>query len=365
MFIVSKFSDNTESLEGIFKTSICGGNGIFEKQKSWLGESTRKVSDYEFFNYPEIEENFKFIFEENSDVTFPKIPATAILYVLKWYQDITKETGKEAQINFYRTKGKTSIKIKDKEIAIKDIPTVKFWSDEVFSYVPKQKNSMAETSVDSDEYYEELNKQVGCYVETHSHNSMSAFRSGTDEAYSYNDGIQLVFGKFNTQKIEMFSWATIQGKQKAGLTFEELGHFIEFPECTFSDKDKKVLFNENLFKNIEDEVFEVWNSQIVVIKPRVTNGYEGYYQGNYGNQLSFGNYYYEETKRVYNSEHIPSSKSFVDDFDEKVDFVTDVFAEDIESIVQRYIKKKNSKKAEELTDELFSLIEMVALYLTK
>ncbi len=45
----------------------------------------------------------------------------------------------------------------------------------LFSYTPKQRNSSALTFVDNDSVYEALNKYIGMYVETHSHNSMQAF----------------------------------------------------------------------------------------------------------------------------------------------------------------------------------------------
>ena len=92
---------------GLIKTTILAGNGIFEKQKSWIGESIKQVSDYKFAGLPEMEETISVTSED-----LPKIPAEAIRYVIKWYRDTTKSTGKEAQINFYNAKGKRTLNVK-------------------------------------------------------------------------------------------------------------------------------------------------------------------------------------------------------------------------------------------------------------
>ena len=70
------------------------------------------------------------------------------------------------------------------------------------------------------------------WIETHSHNTMSAFRSGTDKENSYHDGLQLVFGKVTSNEIDFHSWVTIRQKQFDDLSADELNHLIDFPELT-------------------------------------------------------------------------------------------------------------------------------------
>ena len=199
-----------KSDRGMIKTVIMGKDGIYEEQNSWLGTSLKKVNDYGVVTFPEITEYVKV-----KEQTFEKIPALAIKTVMKWYKDITDKNGEEAQVNFYLKSRKLGGTPEDgiykltytekdevgleteKTVKLEDIQGLNFWSDDVFSYTPKQRNSGGQTSTD-DPIYTALNQQYGMYLETHSHNSMPAFCSGTDYANSQNDGVQLVFGKFKS-----------------------------------------------------------------------------------------------------------------------------------------------------------------------
>lgn len=104
------------------------------------------------------------------------------------------------------------------------------------------------------------------YVETHSHNNMRAFASETDLNNSRSDGIQLVFDRLNTNEIQMYSWATVRGLIKQGMTPEELSQYVDIPESEF--KDSKFIFDKDLSKFLDEqpftqEVFDSWNNQIV------------------------------------------------------------------------------------------------------
>lgn len=254
--ISNNLQDKTNPL---IKTTIFAGNGIFEEQKSWLGVSTKKVNKYELGKeYPCMEESLKI-----HDKQFDLIPNKALKEVIKWYRDITLDSGEEAQVNFYRLNGKSkTFTLDDKEVNLEDIVGIKFWNDNIFSYTPKQHNSGSLTEVaKSDEYYNRLNEYYGMYVETHSHNSMSAFRSGTDEKYSYNDGIQLVIGRLNTDKIEMYSWVCVRGLQRAGLSLEELSRFIELENTEYDETSNKVIFNTEDIDNQEEN--KDWYEQVI------------------------------------------------------------------------------------------------------
>ena len=104
------------------------------------------------------------------------------------------------------------------------------------------------------------------YVETHSHNSMRAFAFRNRLNNSKSDGIQLVFGRLNTDEIQMYSWATVRGLIKQGLTPEELSQYIDMPKSEF--KDRKFIFDKDLSEFLDEqpftqEVFDEWNNQIV------------------------------------------------------------------------------------------------------
>lgn len=249
---------------GLIKTTILAGNGIFEKQKSWIGESVKQVSDYKFAGLPEMEETISVTSED-----LPKIPAEAIRYVIKWYRDITKSTGKEAQINFYNAKGKRTLNVNGVEKNLEDIKGVHFWTDELFSYTPKQDNSGALTAVDNDDVYDALNKYIGMYVETHSHNSMQAFASGTDLANSKVDGLQLVFGQFNTNTVQMHTWITVRGVTSQYVIPEIVEHFVEMPNYVLGNDNKYYYdIDEMLDMEFDEKLIDIWYGQVA--KPKWT-----------------------------------------------------------------------------------------------
>lgn len=254
---IVKIQDTLTPVEdSLLKTIVVAKNGIFEWKGSWLGKSLHKVNNYSS-GIGEDKEEIVII----NETVGPKLPKEALMSVINWYRSITLTTGKEAQINFYK-KDKDYLIVNGINKPLTEIEGVKIWNDEIFSYVPLQNNHQAQTTVSSnDEYYNLFNEQFGMYIETHSHNSMSAFRSGTDEANSKFDGIQLVFGKLNTQEIEMHSWATVRDVQKNGLTDEELTRFIDLP--TYSVKDGKLYFSEiNLYEQYKTYEEEKWNDRI-------------------------------------------------------------------------------------------------------
>lgn len=249
---------------GLIKTTILAGNGIFEKQKSWIGESVKQVSDYKFAGLPEMEETISV-----TSTDLPKIPAEAIRYVIKWYHDTTKSTGKEAQINFYNAKGKRTLNVNGVEKNLEDIKGVHFWTDELFSYTPKQDNSGALTAVDNDDVYDALNKYIGMYVETHSHNSMQAFASGTDLANSKVDGLQLVFGQFNTNTVQMHTWITVRGVTSQYVIPEIVEHFVEMPNYVLGNDNKYYYdIDEMLDMEFDEKLIDIWYGQVA--KPKWT-----------------------------------------------------------------------------------------------
>lgn len=300
----------TESTEkGLIKTATIANDGIFETQASWLGESTRKVlsfpNDYKLQDLPEMTSSITL-----KALDTPVIPKEALIHVMAWYDKINTKNGEEAQINFYRAGGKSELKVGEEIKQLTEISTIKFWNDEIFSYVPEQTNSSAQTSTD-DEIYTALNQQYGMFVETHSHNSMSAFKSGTDEANSHNDAVQLVFGKFGTDTVEMYSWITVRGLQYDGLNVEQLSNYVELPngeyvseEGTVSVVDshssvtekpvgnmtgKRFYISKSELVNIDEEMLAEWDKQIIIpIRQSFTvTDFEGYYGGSSYKRTSY------------------------------------------------------------------------------
>lgn len=266
---LNRIDDESYKL-GILKTVIAAGNGMYDIIPSKYGFSIKSQGGEGSClgaAYASLAEGC-FITENPA----PKLPRKAVETVIEWYKRITAKNGEEAQVVFYWNQYKKDTITDDdgNEVALKDIPGVHFWTDEIFSYTPKQYNHGALTEVaDEDEWYDIFNRQFGMYVETHSHNSMDAFASGTDEENSANDGFQLVFGKLDQQELIMYSWMTMNKVMKLGMSIEDLGKIMEFnPTNLYDTVAEKLIYDTNNLI-FDESLFEEWDKQIL-IRPRVT-----------------------------------------------------------------------------------------------
>lgn len=234
-------SEKENSNKGALGSVIVGGNGLFENISSSIGEATYKVS-----NYTPIE--FEQRIEENVDLAQKSyIPREAIERVIDFYRYICEKTGDEAQANFYINENELE-NIETKSGAIINIhnePNI-FVYDDIVLHFPYQINSAGQTTVE-DELYDALKDQMVPWIETHSHNTMRAFRSATDEANSYNDGIQLVFGKVTSDTIDFHSWVTIRNKQFDDFSVDELNHLIDFPKL---EGDSIKIYDHSAYEHV-------------------------------------------------------------------------------------------------------------------
>lgn len=231
----------------------------------------------------------------------PKIPRIALETVVEWYRRITHKNGQEAQVVFYWNRDKvTTVKDADGvEFTLADIPGVHVWSEELFSYTPKQYNSGSLTEVaDSDEWYKRFNDVFNMYVETHSHNSMAAFASGTDTANSENDGFQLVFGHLNTDTIEMYSWMTIGQVLRLGMLEKDLDMLIErHPDSEYLTTERVSYPSNSLV--FDESVFDKWDEQVIV-RPVATKTYAYGGWGTAGDVWGYGGDYAGDTLYAHN-----------------------------------------------------------------
>ena len=284
---LNKITDKTLN-KGLLKTIVMAGNGTFERQDSLYGFSIKNQSG----DYVGLGEAY----EKLSDGCFitenpaPKLPREALETVMEWYKRITQKNKEEAQVNFYWNRYKKTV-VKDddeKEVELESIPGIHIWSDELFSYTPLQYNHGSLTEVaDKDEWYDRFNKQFGMYVETHSHNVMDAFASGTEISTSANDGFQLVFGKLDTEHPIMYSWMTMNRVMRLGMTEEELGKIMEMnPDSHYDATTEKLVYDTNKL-TFKEELFEQWDQQVIKRPVRTYSGYGAgslYTQGTTGSQ---------------------------------------------------------------------------------
>ena len=251
--------------KGLLKTIIMAGNGIFEVVDSHYGFSIKNQGgDYPGLgaHYPSLA-NGCFVTKNPA----PKLPRQAVETVIEWYRRITEENGQEAQVVFYWNRDGQAT-VEDDQGQVHDlatIPGVHVWNKHLFSYTPKQYNSAGLTQVaPQDQWYDLFNRRFGMYVETHSHNVMDAFASGTDEANSANDGFQLVFGQLNTPHPVMYSWMTMNRVLKLGMSEQDLDFIMEkHPSSTYNQATHKVTYPASQL-TFDESLFEQWDEQVLV-----------------------------------------------------------------------------------------------------
>lgn len=251
--------------KGLLKTIIMAGNGIFEVVDSHYGFSIKNQGGaYQGLgsHYPALADGC-FVTKNPA----PKLPRQAVETVIEWYRRITEKNGQEAQVVFYWNRdGQTTVEDDQGQVhGLATIPGVYVWDDHLFSYTPKQYNSAALTQVaPQDQWYDLFNRRFGMYVETHSHNAMDAFASGTDEANSANDGFQLVFGQLDTPNPVMYSWTTMNRVLKLGMSEQDLAFIMEkHPNSTYNQTTHKVTYPANQL-NYDESLFEQWDQQVLV-----------------------------------------------------------------------------------------------------
>lgn len=216
---------SSPNYSGIATSHIAAGNGMFTYAKTKLATKLVKESSYTInSDLPNLESYIEF----NS--ILPKIPLDAFYSMLVFYKMIYDKDGTEAQMNFYWNENNIDeLTVNDKKVSLNSIKGLKDWGNGIISYVPVQINSSALTRVDDDIIYQELRRQMMPFVETHSHNTMSAFKSGTDEQNSYSDELQLVIGHITSDAFDFYNWVTIRGKQYDHLDKDIIEQIVELP----------------------------------------------------------------------------------------------------------------------------------------
>ena len=159
-------------------TYVVASNGTFVVKKTPFGNITVKVKEMPYL--PEMEQGFK--------LELPKVPYNLFLQAFSFFKAVSDETKDEAAlVLYYNTE-----------------------TQEYENLCPVQEVSGAAVTFGKDKDY--LLRMIDAkYIrvcELHSHNTMSAFHSGTDDGDEIFDCSFIVFGKLDTLTPEhIFSYA--------------------------------------------------------------------------------------------------------------------------------------------------------------
>lgn len=133
--------------------------------------------------------------EEGFFYQLPKIPFAIYLRILDFYKAVHAQSGTEASCHLFYL-GDDKLQIPDEFEKYKvGILHLGEW----LLYCPQQTNSGTLTSFREDALYPYLRKQYRLAIETHSHHTMGAFWSGTDNANQKDPVLYGVFGQINVK----------------------------------------------------------------------------------------------------------------------------------------------------------------------
>lgn len=126
----------------------------------------------------------------------PKMPMSVYLTILNFYKAVYAQDNTEASCHvFYLHEGQTLEIPEEYEAYSVGVHQIDNW----VLYCPQQTNHATLTSFREDEFYPYLRKHYTIMMETHSHHTMNAFWSGTDNANQKDPILYGVFGHINTE----------------------------------------------------------------------------------------------------------------------------------------------------------------------
>lgn len=160
--------------------------------------------------------------EEGVDLLIPKIPFKIIAQALTFYRDVNKQDGSEVSSLYFWN---------HKNIIIPNIPGV-LQEGQLVTYIPVQQNSSTLSEFSDDPWVDWFRTNCALLLELHSHNTMSAFFSGTDDANENMNQFYGVWGRVASEEPE-FSFRWVCGDDKVEVPASIL---IDWPSVTFTEK---------------------------------------------------------------------------------------------------------------------------------
>lgn len=172
-------------------TYLTASNGVFRIEKTDTALFKTVVQTYEK-NIPGL-----LPMEPGVELLIPKIPFKYIHMALDFYRDVNEQDKTEASLLFFWNKDNKPLpkKYSDGE-EIKGLLV----DGQLIVYVPKQKNSSTLSEFHMDPMVDYLRTNYSILAETHSHNTMNAFFSATDDANENASQFYGVWGKVKDEQ---------------------------------------------------------------------------------------------------------------------------------------------------------------------
>ncbi|MEX3713488.1 hypothetical protein ABFV99_13885 [Cytobacillus horneckiae] len=240
--------DDNYNIETLKKINfITAANGLFRVEKTPTAIFKTLVEEYKK-PIPGLN-----LMSEGPELLVPKIPFRFLQMALSFYLDVYDKDKTEASLLFFWNKDNVRLP----EIYSDNTPVKGLISEgQLVVYVPRQKNSAGLSEFHMDPMVDWLRNNLSLFAETHSHHSMSAFFSSTDDANENATQFYGVWGKIKNQQPE-FAFRYCSGDSKTKICPSVL---FEWPEVT-TTKTYEVTsdvpgFQRQQFTEVEKEVYK-------------------------------------------------------------------------------------------------------------
>ena len=231
-------------------TYVTAKNGLFKVTKTDIGLFKELLQEFtdEISGIPAM--------EPGVDLVIPKIPMKHLVDALSFYRDVnTKDRAEASVLFFWNTHDKV-------------LPELTGLSNDgkLVIYCPKQENSAALSNFTADENVKWLRDNLSLLLETHSHNTMDAFFSGTDDANENMTQFYGVWGRV-TSKEPAFAFRYVVGNSKIECSPDMLIDWptVEETQTIVTKRQLRVTGDSSLIDlEIEDGVSENEKEEVVV-----------------------------------------------------------------------------------------------------
>lgn len=223
-------------------TYVTAGNGLFKVRKTPVAIFKEQIAEIknENIGLPDM--------EEGVELAIDKMPFRYLIEALSFYRDINDKDKTEASVLFFYN---------NKNVELPDIPGIRE-ENKIITYVPEQTNSGTLSDFKDDEYVHWLRENTSILLETHSHNFMDAFFSGTDDANENNNQFYAVWGRVDKEEPAM-AFRYVVGNKKPevhpGVLFD--WPIVETKTVTQSMVETKLFGDFDFVEGVnEDEYVE-------------------------------------------------------------------------------------------------------------
>lgn len=191
---------------------VTASNGVFRVVKTpvamfktQLAENTKIGKTQNKHSIPGVS-----AMEEGVELTVPKIPFKYWLQVFNFYKDVDTKDKTEASVLFFWNTNDEQIPTQYTDnTAVKGLTE----DGKLIVYCPRQKNSGGLSEFGHDGMVNWLRQNTTPLIETHSHHTMGAYFSGTDDANENMNQFYAVYGKIQSQEPQ-FAFRFCSGEHK-------------------------------------------------------------------------------------------------------------------------------------------------------